>query len=150
MLTWNRNPHFISHPDQVSEGARAHLSHELAAMDFHRCLTSSNFAGYLFVGPTRNNQRQHFPFARCQRFKAFPQGGNFGFLRTSGPVSVHRSLNGIQQILITERLGKEFNRSHLHGSHSHLNISMGSNEDDGNVNVGLPEFALDIEPTYAG
>jgi len=59
-------------------------------------------------------------------------------------------LNRIQQILIAEWLSEELDCSRLHGADSHGDISMGSDEDDGNMNVTFSQVALKVEPTYAG
>jgi hypothetical protein len=41
-----------------------------------------------------------------------------------------------RSILIAERLGEELDRPRLHGPHRHRNVAMGSDEDDGNADVG--------------
>src|SRR5438445_12375550 len=80
-------------------------------MDFHRCLTSSNFGRYLFVEQTKNDQRHHLSFARRQRFIALTQLCNFCLLYTPRTVPLQRDLNRIQQILIAEWLSEELDRS---------------------------------------
>ena len=56
---FGRNSHSLSHPYQVSQRVRTHLSHELATMDLNGCFTSPNFGGYLLVEHARNHQRHH-------------------------------------------------------------------------------------------
>ena len=63
-LLRNRNPHFLSHPDQVSYGVRSHFSHELAAMDLDGCFACSDGVGYLFAQEARNDPRQHFSLVK--------------------------------------------------------------------------------------
>lgn len=118
-------------------------------MGLDGCFAGSDRIGYLFVQETRNDPRKQFSFTRCQRFKALPQLCNFGFLCTSGKVSLQPLLNCIEQLLVTEWLGEEFNRSRLHSPHGHGNVAMGTDENDGNVNVGFSQFALKIKSTDA-
>jgi hypothetical protein len=68
---------------------------------------------------------------------------------SSGPAA-QRLLDGIQQILMTEWLGEKFYCPRLHGPHGHRNVPMRGDNDDWNLNVGLCQFTLEIEPTYAG
>src|SRR5438552_19184948 len=99
-------------------------------MDFHRCLTSSNFGGYLFVEQTRHDQRHHLSFARRQRFIAVTQLCNFCLLYTSGTVQLQRDMNRIQQIMIAEWLSEELDRFRLLGVDSDGDISMLSDVND--------------------
>src|SRR5262245_33469347 len=55
-------------------------------------------------------------------------------------------LNRIQQILIVEWLGKEFNRSSLHGADGHRDVSVTSDENDRDLRFGGSEFPLEVEP----
>src|ERR1700685_1768149 len=82
--------HFLAHSDKAIRGCSAHLLHELATVDFDRCLASSNFGCYLFVEPTGKNQGQDLPCAGCQGFKTFTQNGNFCLLSPPGPFSFQR------------------------------------------------------------
>src|SRR6202795_590983 len=146
-LLRNRNPHFLSHPDQVSYGVRCHFSHELAAMDLDGCFACSDGVGYLFAQEARNDPRQHFSFTRCQRFEALPQHRDFSVSLAPGPIPFQRELNRIQQILLAERFGEKLYGSRLHGSHSHGNVAVRTYKDDRNMNVSLGQLVLEIEPT---
>ena len=88
------------------------------------------------------------PFARGQRFIALLQLYNFCLLYASGIVSLQGLLNRIQQILVAEWLGEKFNCSRLHGPHSHRDVAVGSDEDNGSVNVGVSQFALELKTAY--
>ena len=49
----------FSRPSSPSQPLiHTHFSHELAAMDFYRGLTRSDFSGYLFTEKAENHQRQ--------------------------------------------------------------------------------------------
>jgi hypothetical protein len=116
LLVRGDDSHCFAQSDKVSGGCSTHLFHELATVDFDRCLASSNFGRYLFVEPTGDNQMQDLPFARCQGFKTFPQNGNFCLSLAAFAVLFQADVNGVQQVLITERLGQEFDGPRFHGA----------------------------------
>jgi len=87
-------------------------------MDFHRCLASSNFDRYVFIEPTPD-QRQDLSVRQVSGIQNVPAEGNFCLARPPGHVPFQRELNGIQQILITQWLGEEFNGARLLGPHRH-------------------------------
>src|ERR1700688_4606481 len=89
----NRDSHFLSHSYQLRQRVRAHLSHELTAMDLNRGFASSDFGGNLFIEKAGNYQWQTLPLPRCQPFKALSQCGNFRFSLTTGAVALQRELN---------------------------------------------------------
>ena len=51
----------------------------------------------------------------------------------------------IQYILISERFRKEVNSPGLHGSDGHGNVPVCGDEDNGNLNLGVSQLALQIE-----
>ena len=59
-------------------------------------------------------------------------------------------LDGIQQVLVAERLGQKLARSVLHRAHAHGNVAMTRDEDDGNGVAEYSQFALEIQPAQAG
>jgi hypothetical protein len=54
-------------------------------------------------------------------------------------------MNGIEEILITERLGKELNSATLHRLHRHRDVAVPGDEDDWDLSVGRRELALKIQ-----
>ena len=46
-----------------------------------------------------------------------------------------RNVDGIEQVLLTIRLGEEFDRACLHGLHAHRDIAMAGEEDDRNIGM---------------
>jgi hypothetical protein len=46
-------------------------------MHFYGDLASAQIGGNLFVGPTRDYERENFSLTRCQRIKALPQHSDF-------------------------------------------------------------------------
>src|SRR6185437_7456220 len=65
------------------------------------------------------------------------------------PIARNCLLNGVQQVLTANRLSQKFLRSIFHGSHRHGDIAVASHEYDGNLELGLVQFALKIKPAQA-
>ena len=84
-------------------------------MNLDRGFAGSNFGSDLLIEKAGNDQWQHLSFTRCEPFKTLPQFGKFGLVSASRRVALQRELNRVQQILISEWLGQELDRSRLHG-----------------------------------
>ena len=108
-------------------------------------LVPSSAAICLFSRP-RDHQGEDLSFARGQRFKPLPQHCNFRLFLTSAAVAFQGNLNRIQQILIAEWFGQEFDRPRLHGPHGHGDITVAGDKYDRNANVSLGQLVLEIEP----
>jgi hypothetical protein len=54
-------------------------------------------------------------------------------------IAVERRPDGIQEILLAQRLSKEFNRASFHSLHRHRDVTVASDKNDWNIdlNVGL-------------
>jgi hypothetical protein len=59
-----RNAKFIGHPHKIDHRPCSHLSHDLAAMDFHRHLAQVEFVRNLLVLAAGGNKRKDLSFAR--------------------------------------------------------------------------------------
>src|SRR5262245_20358008 len=66
-------------------------------------------------------------------------------LLASTTVAFQSLLNGIEQILIAERLGQKLHSSCFHRLHAHWDVTMPSDENDRNHNVCLGHALLQIE-----
>src|SRR6266446_6275118 len=77
----------VGHSHQIDQGFRAHLSHDLAAMDLHRHLAQLELIGDLLAGPAADHQGDDLPLACRQRIEALPQFGNKAGLLAPGPVT---------------------------------------------------------------
>src|ERR1700694_2006155 len=100
-------------------------------------LTGTQASGNLFVQPAGDHQRENLSFTRGQRFKPLAQLCNFRLLLTSGAVAFQGNLNRIQQILIAEWFGQEFDRSRLHCPHRHWDITVSADKYERNADVTL-------------
>src|SRR4051794_40439072 len=67
----------------------------------------------------------------------------------SAAVALDSREDGVQQILIPKWLGEEIDGAGLHRLYRHRDIAMPGHEDDRNLDIGLGEFALDIEAAQA-
>src|SRR5262249_15513948 len=81
-----------------------------------------------------------------QGLKAGLQRGQLSFTNAPDAISFKSHLDRVQQILIPEWLGEELHGSGFHRSDRHWNISMGRDEDDGNVDSGAAQFPLKNQP----
>src|SRR5882672_1420069 len=68
-------------------------------------------------------------------------------LGTERPVAIDRASNGVEQLLLAERLRQELDRAGLHRPHRHGDVAVAGEEDDRHLGVRLDELALQIQPT---
>ena len=71
-LSW-RNPKAVGHPHQIDERPRAHLAHDLAAVDFYCHLAHLEIASNLLGHTSADDERQNLTLARRQQIEAFLQ-----------------------------------------------------------------------------
>ena len=71
-----------------------------------------------------------------------------GFASLAIPFNRHR--HSVQHVLVAKRLGQEIDRSALHRPDGHRNVAMAGHEDDWNLNVGLGQLGLKIQPALSG
>src|SRR5580704_7273797 len=60
-------------------------------------------------------------------------------------LTLDRSYDGIEKILVAKQLGKEVNGACFHGPRRHGNVAMPRDEQDGNPDFPLCQFRLEIE-----
>src|SRR5208283_4907616 len=109
----------LDHSYQVDEGFRVHLLHRPAALDLHGTFRSAELTGNLFIEHARGEHRDHLLLARSQRVEALLKFRYFFLLFTSGPILLQCDTNSVQEVLIADRLGEEFDRPSLHGANTH-------------------------------
>src|SRR5580700_10637310 len=73
------------------------------------------------------------------------QFGKLILLLTRYPIAIQSLVNRIQQVFIPEGLSQKLHRAGFHGLHRHRNISMTSDEDDGNPDAGFSQLPLKIQ-----
>src|SRR5882757_9501265 len=60
-------------------------------------------------------------------------------------ISLERPDHGIQDILVTERLGQEVDGSSFHCLDRHRNVAVTRHKDDRDANIRLSQFGLKVE-----
>ena len=99
----------------------------------------------LFIEHARDQHGDHLLLARSQRVEAMLEVRYFFLLFTSGTIPLQCDANSIQQILIAEWLGEEFDCPSLHGANTHWNIAMAGEKNDGNMNVSRCKLTLKVD-----
>src|SRR5271169_1629065 len=64
-------------------------------------------------------------------------------------VAVQGLVDRIQQVLVPKGFREELDRARLHGPHSHRNISMTGDEDDGNLDARVGQLPLKVQAAHA-
>src|SRR5579863_791949 len=137
----------LDHSYQVDKGFRAHLLHRPAALDLHGTFRSAELTSNLFIEHARDKHRDHLLLAGSQRVEALLEHRDFFILFTSGTISLQGDANSVQQILVAERFGEEFDSPGLHGANTHWNVAVAGEKDDGYANVSSCKLALKVEST---
>jgi len=117
-------------------------------MNLYRGFGGSEFSGYLFIEQAGNHPGQHLALARSERFQALPEHCGLRLPLSPGAVTIQRLVNRIQQILVAEGLGQEFDGSRFHCPYRHADIAVAGDKDDWNVDIGLSQLTLKIESAF--
>src|SRR5215471_8280035 len=145
LLSWSDASQSVDYPDQLGQRPCAHLFHYMCAVSLYGQFADAQLGGDLFVEQARENHAQNFLLPRTQRVKALAKFCYFRALLASAAVAGDRSLNCVQQVLSTERLGQKLHRACLHGLYRHGNVAMAGDEDDRNGDVRFTQLALKIQ-----
>ena len=119
-------------------------------MQSDRHLANRDFSCDLLVDAAGHEQRHDLSLACGQRFVTPPQIGELSLVLKPGAITAECCLYRIEQILVTQRFGQEFDGTGLHCSHRHRNIAVTGNKDDRNGIVFPCQLLLEVEPTQAG
>src|SRR5262249_33742407 len=140
-----RHAECVGHSHQVDQRPRSHLSHDLAAMDLHRHLAQFRLRGNLIVSATSDNESQNFSLARRQGIEALLQlGNNLGFLPPD-TIALDPRLDRIEQFLLAQWLGQEFDGPGFYGSHRHGNVAVPADKYDWKMDVRVVQCTLEFE-----
>src|SRR5260221_4450659 len=141
---------FRRHSNQFCQRLRLHLPHHVAAMNLHGDLADPELKSYLLIEHTRNHQAHDFALALAQGLVAFSQRGKVTLLAAPHAVAIQSLVDGIQQVLVFERLSQKLHSTRFHCLHRHRNISMTGDENDGNVDSCISQRALQVETVDSG
>src|SRR6516164_143415 len=118
----------------------------MTAVNLYRDLAHADLAGHLLVHQSGSDEGHHLELARREHFELGLELGHAFFLLPPLAVALQRIGDGIQEILIAERLGEEIDGARLHRSYRHGDIAMGGDEDDRDLDIGIDQLGLEIEP----
>src|SRR5437588_585513 len=91
-------------PREWRPGIRLHLRHHMRALLFDGGLAGAQLAGDLLVEKTGDDPCQHVSLTGSEGRVATTQVGAFAALRTYRAIALDRVSNGVEQILLAERL----------------------------------------------
>ena len=115
----------IRHSAELGKRTGLHLSHQTAAMHLHRGFGNADIAGNLFAKAAVRDLNHDLALPGAQRLEAFPEGGQSLFILPPSTIAREAELNGVEEILITERLCQELNGTALHRLHRHRECRRG-------------------------
>jgi len=114
-------------------------------MHLHRGFGDADIVGDLLVPATGDDMEHDVALAGAERIETFPERGQCPFTLPTGTIASEAGLNGVKQILITERLCEELYRTALHCLHSHRYIGVRCHEDDRYLPVCSSKLALKLK-----
>src|SRR5262249_43629632 len=106
-----------------------HLPHAAAAMDLDRHLPCSQLRGALLVELPRHDEGHDLALTRRERGVAILQRRQLVLPLPGDLVALERLVDGIEQVLVVERLGEELDRAGLHGLHGRRDVAVAGDED---------------------
>src|SRR5882724_12377435 len=100
---------------QLRHRAGLHLRHHVRALLLDGGLAGAQLAGDLLVEQTGDDPRQHVSLTRRERRVATTKLGALVTLRAHRAIALDRASNGVEQILLAERLRQKLDRAGFHG-----------------------------------
>src|SRR6266576_2063581 len=116
-------------------------------MHLHGPFRETDIEGNLFAHSALCDLNHDLVLSRAQRFKTLPECSQGLFTCPPGTITSKAGLDGIEKVLITERLRQELNGTTFHSLHRHGNVTMPCDEDDWEVPFGRGEVTLKLETT---
>ena len=113
-------------------------------MNFNRRFGDADIAGNLFAQATARHLNHDLAFPGAQRCKTFSEGSQSLFILPSDTIAGEAELNGVEEVLITERLRQELDGAALHRLHRHRDVAVPGDEDDRELPVRCGELALKV------
>src|SRR5215470_16801611 len=139
----------LHHLYQMSKRFCLHLFHRPAALNLYCAFRGSQFSSYLLVEHSANNHGNYFLLARGQRVKALPNIRQFRLLLAPRAIPIKCDVHGIEKVLVSKRLRKKFDRSRLHSTNTHGNVTVPAEKNDWDTNISRRKLALKIDTAHA-
>src|SRR5277367_2875756 len=114
-------------------------------MHLHGGFGDADIARNLFAEAAVRDLNHDLALPGAQRLEALPEGGQSFLIFPSSAITREADLNGVEELLITERLRKELNGTTLHRLHRHRDVAVPCDEDDWEFSVRRRELALKVE-----
>src|SRR5206468_10126245 len=114
-------------------------------MHLHGGFGNADIARNLFAKAAVRDLNHDLALPGAQRREAFPEGGQSFFILPPSAIAREAELNGVEEVLITERLRKELNGTTLHRLHRHRDVAVPCDEDDWELPVRRNELSLKIK-----
>src|ERR1700688_1123371 len=114
-------------------------------MHLHGGFGKADIARNLFAKEAVRDLNHDLALPGAQRLEAFPEGGQSFLILSPSAIAIKADLNGVEELLITERLGKELNGTTLHRLHRHRDVAVPCDEDDWEFPVRRGVLALKIK-----
>src|SRR5207253_11430539 len=78
-----------------------------------------------------------------------PEHSQLRFSLKPRAIALKRELNGVEQILVAKWFRQELDRSCLHGTDRHGDVTVRRNEYDWSANVGRGQLTLELKSAHA-
>ena len=101
--------------------------------------------GDLFAEATSRDLNHDFALPGAERPETLFKAAQRPLILSPSAIAGKAKLDGVEELLITERLGQEFNSAALHRLHRHWNIAMSGDEDYRELRIRPDKLALKIK-----
>src|SRR5258706_5562095 len=125
----------VRHSDEFGERTGSHLSHQMAAMHLHGRFSDADIASDLLVQTSPRNLNQDLALPRNKRVKTLLQADHDLLVFPPHAIARKANFNGVEQILIAERLRQELNSPALHRTYRHRDVAVTSDEDHWELSI---------------
>src|SRR3984957_8231509 len=136
----------IRHPAERRQRTGLHLVHQTTAMHLHSRLGDADVTGNLLAEATARDLDHDLAFPGAQRAEARLELGQCLLALPTRTIASKADLNGVEEVLIAERLGQELDGAALHRLHRHRDLAVPGGEEDARpLRVRRRQLALKIE-----
>ena len=114
-------------------------------MHLHRRFGDADIVSNLFVEATGRDLDHDLPLAGAERFETLPEPIQGPITLPTGTIASEAGLDGVEEVLITERFCEELYGTALHRLHGHRDVAMRCDEDDRHLPVRRGKVALKLK-----
>src|SRR5215472_12574648 len=104
----------VSHSAELGKRTGFHLLHRPAAMYLHGSFGNADVVGNLFAQAAARHLNDDLALPRAQRGEALPEVRQSLFIFPPRTIARKAELNGVEQVLVAERLGQKLDGTTLH------------------------------------